>query len=149
MCCQCEPVVATMVRVRLWPASPHRPHLAFTFELLDWAEALLLECQVSLMDFCKALCLKCPHLVVNVYLHNDNIPATLLLCLHLLLEKGILFIHDRCIRRIQVHNIYVADVCHNFVFRCMKVEIRNSSFVPSLNYGNVCPACPKVRLKMK
>ena len=103
MCCQCEPVVATMVRARLWPASPHRPHLAFTFELLDWAEALFLECQVSLMDFCKA-CFKCPHLVVKVYLHNDNIPATLLLCLHLLLEKVILFIHDRCIQRIQVHN---------------------------------------------
>ena len=66
MCCPCEPVVATMVHARLWPAAPQRPHLAFTFELLDWAEALLLECQVPLKDLCKAVYFKCPHLVVKV-----------------------------------------------------------------------------------
>jgi hypothetical protein len=26
----------------------------------------------------------------------------------------------------------------------MKVEIRNSSFISSIPYGNICPACPKV-----
>ena len=26
----------------------------------------------------------------------------------------------------------------------MKVEIRNTSFISSINYGNICPACPKV-----
>ena len=67
MYCQCEPLVATMVRARLWPATAQRPHLAFTFELLDWAEALVLECQVALKDLCKALCFKCPHLVTKVY----------------------------------------------------------------------------------
>ena len=51
-----------MVCARLWPATAQRPHLAFTFELLDWAEALLLECQVALKDLCKV---KCPHLVTN------------------------------------------------------------------------------------
>jgi hypothetical protein len=107
-CCKCEPVVSTMVRARLWPASPHRPQLAFTFELLDWAEALLLECQVSLMDFCKALCFKCPHLVVK--------------------RKG-----------------YYSSMIDAFEeYRCMKVEIRNSSFISSIPYGNICPACPKV-----
>ena len=30
-------------------------YLAFTFNLLDWAEALLLECQVSIDNFCKLL----------------------------------------------------------------------------------------------
>jgi len=35
-----------MVRARLWPAKPQQPSLAFTFELLDWVETLLLECQV-------------------------------------------------------------------------------------------------------
>ena len=48
MYCQCEPLVATMVRARLWPATPQCPHLVFSFELLDWAEVLLLECQVAL-----------------------------------------------------------------------------------------------------
>ena len=66
--CLCEPLVVTMARARLWPSSPQRPHLAFTFELLDWAEALLLECQVALKDFCKALTFKCPHLMQKVTL---------------------------------------------------------------------------------
>ena len=60
--CQCEPLVVTMVRARLWPSTAQHPHLAFTFELLDWAEALLLECQVALKDLCKALSFRCPHL---------------------------------------------------------------------------------------
>ena len=64
--CACEPLVLTMVRARIWPSTPQRPNLAFTFDLLDWAESLLLECQVALKDFCKALCLKCPHLVKKV-----------------------------------------------------------------------------------
>ena len=61
MYCQCEPLVITMIRAQLWPATAQRPHLAFTFGLLDWAEALLLECQVALKDLCKALCFRCPH----------------------------------------------------------------------------------------
>ena len=65
-CCDCEPTALTMVRARLWPASPRLPKLAFTFELLEWAEALLLECQVALGDFCKALHFKSPHLTNKV-----------------------------------------------------------------------------------
>ena len=65
-CCDCEPLAVTMVRARLWPASPRFPQLAFTFELLDWAEVLLLECQVALSDFCRALYFKCPFLVNEV-----------------------------------------------------------------------------------
>jgi len=95
MYCQCEPLVATMVRAQLWPATAQRPHLAFTFELLDWAEALLLECQVALKDLCKALCFKCPHLVTkvlildictqSVYDLKDLLPIT---------EEGLLLITD-------------------------------------------------------
>ena len=55
-----------MARARLWPASPHNPHLAFSFDLLNWAEALLLECQVAMKDFCKALHFKCPHFIFKV-----------------------------------------------------------------------------------
>ena len=55
-----------MVRARLWPATPQYPRLAFCFELLDWAEALLLECQVALKDLCKAIQFKCPHLATKV-----------------------------------------------------------------------------------
>ena len=77
--CACEPLVVTMVRARIWPSTAQRPHLAFTFDLMNWMEALLLECQVSLNDFCKALC---RHLVVKVYY-----VAMLLLDLIILLQR--------------------------------------------------------------
>ena len=64
--CACEPLVLTMVRARLWPSSPQRPHFAFAFELLDWTEALLLEAQVSVHDFCKALYFKCSNRMAKV-----------------------------------------------------------------------------------
>ena len=55
VCCNCEPVSITLARARLWPATPKNPKLAFTFDLLNLVEALMLECQVSLKDFCYAL----------------------------------------------------------------------------------------------
>ena len=64
--CSCESLVLTLVRARLWPSTPHHPHIVFSFDLLDWAEALLLECQVALKDLCKAFQFKCPHLVIKV-----------------------------------------------------------------------------------
>jgi len=64
--CSCEPLVLTMVRAQLWPSAPQRPHYAFAFELLDWAEALLLEAQVSLNDFSKALYFKCSRFAAKV-----------------------------------------------------------------------------------
>ncbi len=48
-----------MVRARIWPGSPSNPHLAFTFDLMEWADALLLECQVAVSDFCAAITYKC------------------------------------------------------------------------------------------
>ena len=66
MYCQCEPLVVTMVRARLWPATAQHPRLAFAFELLDWPEALLLECQVALKGLCKALSFFCPQLTGKV-----------------------------------------------------------------------------------
>ncbi len=66
LCCDCEPLPITLVRARLWPATPSYPKYAFTFSLLDWAEALLLECHVSLKDFCSALYFRCPYAVAKV-----------------------------------------------------------------------------------
>ena len=59
-CCDCEPIAVTLTRASLWPSTPHNPRYAFTFTLLDWAEALMLECQVALKDFCSALKFRCP-----------------------------------------------------------------------------------------
>ncbi len=55
LCCDCEPLAVTLSRAKLWPATPSNPRLAFSYGLLDLAEALLLECQVSLKDFSNAL----------------------------------------------------------------------------------------------
>ena len=66
-CCQCETIAVAMARARLWPATAQNPQLAFTFELLDWAEALLYECQVAVKDFLAALKFKYPHIVTKVY----------------------------------------------------------------------------------
>ena len=43
------------MRLRYWPATPSRPSIAFSFALMDWIEALLLECQVAVRDFTLAL----------------------------------------------------------------------------------------------
>ena len=64
--CECESLAVALVRARLWPASPQFPEYAFSFDLLDWAEALLLECHVSLKDFCSALYFRCPYSVEKV-----------------------------------------------------------------------------------
>lgn len=66
MTCGCEPLPVTLTRAQLWPATPHNPHFAFTFSLLDWAEALMLECQVALKDFCNSLKFRCPFNVLKV-----------------------------------------------------------------------------------
>lgn len=50
--CSCESEAET---AHLFPATPKQPQLAFSFELLDWLEALMLECQVSAKDFVSAI----------------------------------------------------------------------------------------------
>ena len=53
--CSCEEDAVTLVRLQYWPATPTRPSTAFSFQLLDWIEALLLECQVSMQDVSAAI----------------------------------------------------------------------------------------------
>ena len=45
--CQCEPLTVTMVKVRLWPSSPHQPNVAFTFDFLYWKVYNDLICIIS------------------------------------------------------------------------------------------------------
>ena len=66
----CESVALTMVRARIWPGSPSNPHLGFTFDLMEWANALLLECQVAIKDFCSAIVYKCPYFQMKVNILN-------------------------------------------------------------------------------
>lgn len=64
--CGCEPLSSTLIRAHLWPATPQFPKRVFTFKLLDWMEALMLECQVALKDFCQALYFMCQYSHVKV-----------------------------------------------------------------------------------
>ena len=66
LCCQCEPLAVSLVRARLWPATAQNRHLAFTFDLLDWAEALMHECQVALKNLWGALQYKFPYILIKV-----------------------------------------------------------------------------------
>ena len=55
MFCCCESEMETLLHAGLFPATPKMPQLAFTVELLDWLEALMLECQVPSQDFVDAI----------------------------------------------------------------------------------------------
>ena len=53
--CSCESEVETLLHAHLFPATPKQPQLAFIFQLMDWLEALMLECQVAVQDFVEDL----------------------------------------------------------------------------------------------
>lgn len=53
--CGCGPDAVSLVKFKYWPATPSRPSIAFSFAMLDWLEALLLECQVPVQDFVYAM----------------------------------------------------------------------------------------------
>ena len=48
--CSCMEDALTLIQLHYWPSSS----TAFSFQLLDWVEALFLECQVSMQDFAAA-----------------------------------------------------------------------------------------------
>ncbi len=43
------------VDLRLWPASPTSPQVAFDMDLLDFIHAAMMECQVSIHHACNLL----------------------------------------------------------------------------------------------
>lgn len=53
--CGCYSEIATLLYLKMFPATPVNPKLAFTFKFLDLLQSLLLECQVSVKDFVDAL----------------------------------------------------------------------------------------------
>ena len=53
--CSCEEDALQLMKFGYWPATPSRPTTAFSFSLMDWLEALMLECQVSVHDFSQAV----------------------------------------------------------------------------------------------
>ncbi len=69
-----------MARSQIWPTTPVNPRVGFTFSILDLAEAMLLECQVALKDFCTALKFRCPYYqqsLVSVNVMMNQLPSLL------------------------------------------------------------------------
>ena len=53
--CKCKSDAVTLIELGYWPATPSRPNLAFSFLFLDWMEALMLESQIVVQDYCNAV----------------------------------------------------------------------------------------------
>ena len=53
--CFCHNKSERLIQLRLWPATPTSPQLAFTFDLMELLHILILECQVSLHDAARML----------------------------------------------------------------------------------------------
>ena len=144
VCCECEPLSVTLVRAQLWPSSPQQPRIAFSFKLLDWAEALLLECQVPVKDFCSALYFRCPHLITKVCNKDTQQP-----CLFCTLQRK--EIYRSLIDSFEEYRQVCCSVLKSqamfllLLYRYMRHELRHLFYISEdLDQGNVCPACPKV-----
>ena len=90
MSCGCEPLAVSLAKAELWPATPTNPRYAFSFTLLDWAEALLLEAQVSLKDFCKTLKFRCRLNLLKVTFMALPLSSLLLFACTIIEEKRLL-----------------------------------------------------------
>ena len=52
---QCQSVLERIVELGWWPASPSRPNLVFTLDLMNTVHNLVLKCHASLLDISKFL----------------------------------------------------------------------------------------------
>lgn len=53
--CNCQSDVVTLLKLRLWAASPKRPTVAFHLDLMEWMRIMFLETQTSLRSMCQML----------------------------------------------------------------------------------------------
>ena len=53
--CSCEPDFLRLLRFNFWGATPTKPELAFTMDLMKLLHTLNRECQVAVKDFCSAI----------------------------------------------------------------------------------------------
>lgn len=52
--CKCQSNFIQLIQFGLWGATPSKPTLAFSIELLELFHAIQMECQVSLKSICQA-----------------------------------------------------------------------------------------------
>jgi hypothetical protein len=55
MFCRCKSEACTLVELGLWPATPTKPVMAFTFGLMELVEKMFLVAKVSVQQCCASL----------------------------------------------------------------------------------------------
>ena len=55
MFCRCKSEACTLVELGLWPATPSKPVMAFTFGLMELVEKMFLVGKVSVQQCCASL----------------------------------------------------------------------------------------------
>ena len=75
------------MRAHLFPATPKQPKLVFTFNLLDWFKALMLECQVSAEDFVAAVGVMTDTLIMKVDWINTSCTVCMYICMSVCMYK--------------------------------------------------------------
>ena len=53
--CRCKSEACTFVELGLWPATPSKPKIVFTFGLMELLEKLFLVAKVSVQQCCESL----------------------------------------------------------------------------------------------
>ncbi len=69
--CGCLSMSKRLLMLGLWPATPTRPKLAFTMELMNTIHYLVRECQTSLHDvanFLRCVGKQQPQVCFNMYM---------------------------------------------------------------------------------
>jgi len=66
--CECEAPPVTLRRFGLWAATPTEPRVAYTIDILQWAEALMLTSHVSLSSFLEAIRFRSGKMSIEVYI---------------------------------------------------------------------------------
>ncbi|XP_071853693.1 uncharacterized protein [Apostichopus japonicus] len=71
MFCACKQDICSLISLQLWPATPSRPVVAFTFSLMRWLRIMFLDCHVALQNLCNCISWLSPPLlqskVKNIY----------------------------------------------------------------------------------
>ena len=69
-------MIERMVDLRLWPATPNSPQVAFHMDLLDVVHVAMMECQASLHHVCNMLWFLA--VIKSVSQHDANVYV----CIH-------------------------------------------------------------------
>ncbi|KAJ7351809.1 hypothetical protein OS493_035534 [Desmophyllum pertusum] len=113
--CECEADFLRLLRFQLWGATPTKPELAFTINVMELLHTLNLECQVAVKDFCAAI-----EAMANKVISFPNLRKLYPVLIDSLEEF-----------RIYQHKLTTLTF------------VASASSVGDLNNGVICPACPK------